>query len=296
MLRGAPLVLPLLLLASGCGRSEAREAVPGAPLVVASIFPLGDLAARIGGGAVRVEVLLPPRASASTFEPTARQMARLSGATAYVFVGGGMDRWAEALVQEGSEVERLTEGMTLRGGHEGEGETGDPHVWLDPVLVRDYLLPRIETAVLRAAPDSAAAIRQRTAALADSLTALDGEIRRALAGLPSRSFVSTHSAWGYFAERYDLREVGSIYESPGREPSSRRIAQLVEAARAAAVQAVFVEPQLGEAGTRAVAAELGLEVHLLDPYGGTSEDGRDRYLSLMRFNTRQMVQALGGAS
>jgi len=301
---GTLLLAPLVAWASGCARDAdpagARRAEAARPLVVASIFPLGDLAARVGGDAVRVQVLLPPRASPSTFEPTARQVASLSGAAAYLFVGGGMDRWAEVLVPAGPEapVVRVTEGLALRDEeeHRGEGETGNPHVWLDPVRVRDELLPRIASALVAAAPGEAGAIAERRAALADSLTALDAEIRKTLEDVPSRAFVSTHGAWTYFAERYDLVPLGSVYGSPGREPSSRGLARLVEAARRAGVRAVFVEPQLGEAGTRAVAGELGLDVHLLDPMGGAGQAGRDDYLSLMRFNARQMAKALGGGS
>jgi zinc transport system substrate-binding protein len=293
------LLLSLLCAPAACSREEgaAEGDAPGeGPLIVASIFPVWDLTRFMGGNAVHVEVLLPPRASPSTFEPTARQMARFSDAAAYVFVGGGMDRWAERLVQPGDMVLRLTDGMTLREGHAHEGEpgTGNPHVWLDPILVRDEVLPRLESVLVQAAPAHAEGIRAQRAALEDSLTALHQEIREALARVPSRAFVSTHSAWLYFAERYGLTEVGAVYESPGREPSSRHLAEVVEAARAAGVGAVFIEPQLGEAGARTLAAELGVDVHLLDPQGG--QQGRDSYLSLMRFNARQLVAALGGDS
>jgi zinc transport system substrate-binding protein len=186
--------------------------------------------------------------------------------------------------------------MELREGHGHEGDpgTGNPHVWLDPILVRDQLLPRIEEVLVGAAPDRAEEIRARRAALADSLTALDAEIRDALSALTSRAFVSTHSAWVYFAGRYDLVEVGAVYDSPGREPSSRHLANLVDDARSAGVRAVFVEPQLGEIGARTVAAELGVGVYLLDPQGG--QEGRDGYLAMMRYNARQLAKALGGSS
>lgn len=295
-----PSALLAAALLTACQEGETAAGAQAAPpLVVASVFPIGDLAARMGGDAVRVEVLLPPRAAPSTFEPTARQVARLSEASAYLFVGGGMDRWAESLVPTGSHAPavRLTEGLELRGGHahEGEGESGNPHVWLDPVLVRDRLLPRIGEILVEVAPGDAPAIRARGRALADSLTALDREIATLLERAPTRSFVSSHAAWTYFAERYGLSELGAVYQSPGREPSSRGLADLVRAAREAGVRAVFVEPQLGEAGARAVASELGLEVRLLDPLGGAGLAGREDYLSLMRFNATEMAAALGAA-
>jgi zinc transport system substrate-binding protein len=193
-------------------------------------------------------------------------------------------------------VVRLTDGMTLLQGHAHEGDpgTGNPHVWLDPILVRDELLPRIEAVLAGAAPEHSARIAERRALLADSLTALDQEIRAALAAAPTHAFVSTHSAWGYYARRYGLTEVGAVYESPGREPSSRHLAELVDASRAAGVRAVFIEPQLGEAGARTVASELGVDVHLLDPQGGEDQPGRDSYAALLRFNTAEMIVALGG--
>ena len=290
-----------LLVLGACSapdRSEA-DAADERPLVVASIFPIGDLASFLAGDDVRVEVLLPARASPSTFEPTARDVARLSRGGAYLFVGGGMDPWAEELVAGAARpvVIRLSDGLDLLQGHEHEGgEAGNPHVWLDPVLVRDEVLPRLEAVLAGVAPAAAGDIARRRLALADSLEALDAEIRALLAGAPSRAFVATHAAWSYFAARYGLLEVGAVYGSPGREPSTRGLARLVEEARAAGVRAVFIEPQLGEAGARAVAGELGVPVGLLDPLGGAGLEGRGSYLDLMRFNARQMALSLGGTS
>jgi zinc transport system substrate-binding protein len=264
--------------------------------VVASIFPIGDLARTLAGGAADVMVLLPPRASPSTFEPTARQMAAVANASAFLFVGGGMDRWAEAMVRDDAPIVRLTTGMSLVDDghtHEGDRGTGNPHVWLDPLRVRDDLLPRIEAVLIVVAPDSAPAIQARARSLAGSLTALDVEIRTLLADVPRRGFVSTHSAWVYFAERYGLEEIGSVYESPGREPSARYLAGLVDDARGRGTRAVFIEPQLGEAGARTVASELDVRVYLLDPYGGEGQEDRNSYLMLMRYNAQQMARALG---
>jgi zinc transport system substrate-binding protein len=288
-----------VVLGSACQAADPEHSEVGAegtPLVVASIFPIGDLARFLGGDAVAVEIVLPARASPSTFEPSARQMATLSRASVYLFVGGGMDRWAESLVDADTEVVRLTDGMPLEEGHAHEGDpgTGNPHVWLDPVLVRDALLPRIEEALVGVAPQHAAEIRARGRALADSLGALDAWIRAELTGVPTRGFVSTHSAWTYFAGRYGLEEIGSVYESPGREPSARHLAGLVRTARSRGVRAVFVEPQLGAARARTVASELGVEAFLLDPEGDADQPERDSYLALMRFNTRQMARALRG--
>ena len=288
----APWAAVLMAVGAGCSTDEApRDETPRA---IATIFPLGDLAAFVAGDELRVEVLVPPRADPSTFEPSPRQVARVAGARAYLMVGGGMDEWLRSVpgALAGVPEARMNGGVQLRAGGEGES-TGDPHTWLDPVLVRDVWLPQIERALSAARPDARPRIESRARALADSLTALDHWLAERLLPVRGQAFVATHSAWGYFAARYGVRELGAVHRSPGREPSARALAELVDAARAAGVHAVFTEPQLGETGAQALAAELEVPVYVLDPLGGPGVPGRDGYLALLRFNGDQIVRALG---
>jgi ABC-type Zn uptake system ZnuABC Zn-binding protein ZnuA len=270
-------------------------------LVVATIFPVADVTARIGGDAVRVETLLPPRASTHTWEATPGQIRSLGYASAYITVGGGLDGWLEGLGTDipGLRTLRLTERMRLaRAGDEaGHGDehasTGDPHVWLDPLRVRDEIVPQIRDLLVALVPAEEAGIRARSDAFADSLTVLDQEIRAALRGRTRDGFIATHDAWSYFAERFGLVNLGNLYPSPGHEPSAQGLARLVEAARAEGLAAVLSEPQLSETAARALAAEIGGEVVLVDPLGGAGVEGRGSYLDLMRFNARAFARVLG---
>lgn len=289
---------PLIALALACGACAPVDAPRGGtPVVVVTIFPIADLAARVGGDALQVETLLPPRASLHTWEATPGQIRSLRHAAGYVTVGGGLDGWLEGLGEDtpGLRTLRLTDGVTLRRSehtHEAD-ETGDPHVWLDPILVRDELLPHLTAFLAGLVPEAeAAGVRERGAAVADSLTALDAEIRERLGGLPRRGFIATHEAWTYFAARYDLSDLGSLYEGPGHEPSAQGLARLVDAARSTGLGAVLTEPQLAETAARALADEVGAEVVLVDPLGGPGLPEREGYFQLMRFNARAFARAL----
>lgn len=289
------LVPILLLVLAACGRGgDASDTDPGRVTVVATIHPVASIARAVGGDAIRVRTLLPPGAHPDTYEATPRMASALARADLIVRVGGPADAWVGET--RGVETLVLTRGMRLRGedAHDEAG-TGNPHVWLDPVLVRDTLLPRLVDALVQAAPDSAAGIRDRARAYADSLTALDTEIRALLDGVARRRFAAAHPAWVYFADRYGLEEVGALHPSPGTELGSRELVDLVEAARASDVAAVIAEPQLGRAGTTALADELGVRVEVADPIGGEDLDGREDYLSLMRYNARAFARALSGA-
>jgi ABC-type Zn uptake system ZnuABC Zn-binding protein ZnuA len=256
---------------------------------VTTIHPVASVVRAVAGPDAVVHTLLPAGANPDTYQTRPRDAEALDAAELVVRVGGAADAWLSP--PPGVPTVTFTDGMTLVG-QRGPG-TGNPHVWLDPILVRDRLLPPVTEALARVAPDSAAAIRDRARAFADSLTALDAEIRALLASAPDRRFISAHAAWVYFAARYDLEFAGALHTSPGNEPGSRALAGLVDEARARGVRAVLAEPQLGRAGVDALARELGARVEVADPLGGVEIEGREDYLSLMRFNARAFARALG---
>lgn len=302
MRRYFPLLI-LLVAAAGCETAGDSVVEPGSLTVAATLHPIASLVRAVGGEHVTVSTLLPPGSHPDTFDPTPRMAGRLAGADLVIRVGGALDAWLEARGSATHVV--LTEGMSLRGtddhdhapatrtGARTTRPTGNPHVWLDPILVRDTLLPVIVDALVRHAPGAEHDFRRRAAAFADSLTALDTEIRDLLADAPLRVFISAHPAWVYFADRYGLEEIGAIHPSPGAELGARELAGLVNRARARGGAAVIAEPQLGRAGVDALARELGVRVEVADPVGGAGIEGRGDYLSLMRYNARAFARALG---
>jgi zinc transport system substrate-binding protein len=290
------LLLPTLLTA--CGRDDLPVEAGAGPNIVATLYPLASVARAVAGPHVSVHTLLPPGAHPDTYEATPRDAEAIAAADLLVRVGGAADAWVGS--PAGVPAVVFTDGMGLVAESERDrahhGDTGNPHVWLDPIHVRDVLLPRLTDALVRLEPDSASAIRERASAYADSLTALDAEIRALLADAPSRRFVSAHPAWVYFAERYDLVPSGVVHVAPGQEIATRALARLVDEARARQVSAVIAEPQLGRGGVDALAGELRARVEVADPVGGASIPGRDDYLSLMRFNARAFARALGAGT
>jgi zinc transport system substrate-binding protein len=291
------LSLALLSLSAACGGEPPETPHVAPPLVVASIFPIGDVVRNLAGDAVRVEVLLPPGALPATWEVTPRQLRDVQATRIFFLVGGGLDEWVADVLEatEGDpEAIRLTHGISLLAADHDHGHgTGNPHVWLDPILVRDHIVPQISRALIGLAPEAEDALLLRAKAYSDSLSALDEEIREALAPLEGRSFVATHSAWTYFAARYGLEEAGVIHPKPGHEPGSREIAELMELAADREIRCVFTEPQVGEAAARALINELDIPSCTLDPLGDPDLQGRDSYLALLRFNTAMFRQGMG---
>ncbi len=272
-------------------------AAGGAPLrVAATIFPVGDLVRQVGGGRVDVRVLLPPGASPHTFEPSPSQAGDLAGAVLLVQVGAGLEPWAgrmAAATGGRARVLTLADGIQLIAG-DGDHDrhdhaSGNPHVWLDPVLVMG-MTGRIADTLADIDPPGAAAYRSNAAAFRARLSDLDADIKRTVDTFRIRSFVSFHAAWDYFARRYGLRSAGTIEESPGREPSPRQLAAIVAEIRRLGIPAVLAEPQLNPKPAEVIAREAGVRVVLVDPEGGLP--GRTTYINLMRWNLVRMAEAM----
>ncbi len=272
-----------VLLCSLLFAASASATVP----VVATIFPIADIVRQVGRDDVEVVTLLPAGASPHTFEPSPAQIRDVAHARVFVQIGAGLDDWGAKLLAargNGLTVVKLTEGLPLTNG--------DPHIWLDPILMRDHAVPMIVQALSAADPSRRAAFERAAAEFQSALTRLDGETRQALAPVANKNYVAFHSAWRYFGERYGLHEAAVIETSPGKEPSAREIAAVVKAARAAHVHAILIEPQFNSRLAEQVAREFGGETLTVDPTGGPDIPGLNGYISLMQHNVRVFVKAL----
>lgn len=292
--------------------SRGRSAGGTVPVrVVTTIFPYADIARAIGGDYVHVTHLLPPGASPHAFEPRPSQLREAARADFIIWNGAGLDDWVRRLAApERRDVRLLAladkvpllpwgDDPALEEHHHGHGDDHhhhgpfDPHFWLDPIIVRDYVAPEIATALKELLPSAASVFDGNLAAYQAALTELDAHIRHATASLSRRRFIAHHSAWRYFAARYDLEEAAVLSAIPGQEPSARWLADLVALTRELGVNTVFAEPQLNPQAAETIAAEIGGRVVFLDPLGDPSLPGRDSYIALMRFNLQAVLEGLG---
>lgn len=279
--------------------------------VVVSLPPYRDPIARLAGPDATVDVLLPTGASPHAFDPTPRDVARLQDAD-LVVMNGGVDAFVltlldglegdvpvfvatDALAERGalwesggaSDDDHGDEPANTSNAHADE-EDGNPHVWLDPVLMAE-VVRAVSGRLVTLAPARAEAIRAAERELVDELHALDEELRQTLASLRGAAFVPFHDAWPHFARRYELDLVLEIEPFPGREPGAGELARKVDAVRASGARAIFNEAQLPARAAHVLAREAGVNVATLDPLG----DGGS-YGELMRRNARTIAETLTG--
>ena len=288
------LITLLALTLAGCGDSEPDAAV------VAAFYPLAYAAERVGDAEVRN--LTPPGVEPHDFELSGRDVETIAGAELVLYLGQGFQPALEAAVAStDANALDLLEGLDLLQGdddrgeeepHEGEdeehaGEGGfDPHVWLDP-LVYAELVERIGGTLGREA-----AARELVA----ELEQLDDEFRQQLADCERRELVTSHAAFGYLTERYDLEQVAITGLSPEAEPTPGELRDVVDEVREHGATTIFFETLVSPRLAETVAREVGATTAVLNPLEGLTEqqaeDGED-YFSVMRANLASLRTALG---
>ncbi|MER6910958.1 metal ABC transporter substrate-binding protein [Streptomyces sp. NPDC000594] len=177
-------------------------------------------------------------------------------------------------------------------GHDHAGGT-DPHSWLDPVQYAD-MAEGVGRALAKADPENAATYRKNADTLVSELTKLDTAFRDGLRTTDTKTFITTHAAFGHLAGRYGLIQEGISGISPEAEPSPARIKELRTVAKEDGVTTVFFETLASDRAAKTLASEAGLDTAVLDPLEGITDasPGSD-YLEVMKANLAALQKALG---
>ena len=158
-------------------------------------------------------------------------------------------------------------------------------------MLAQEICRKIAAAFIQADPGHRAQYEANLQSYLAALDELNQEIAAKARTWRLRDFVAFHPSFSYFARRYNLHEVGTIEEAPGREPTPRHLQDLVAAIRRYGIKVVFAEPQLNPRVAEVIAQEAGVKVLRLDPMGGAPPYGSD-YLLLMRANLAALDAAL----
>jgi zinc transport system substrate-binding protein len=270
-------LLPLACSSDGDSSDGSGEAKP---TVVAGAYPLAWLAEQVAGPDAVVSNLLEPGVEPHDVELTPRQVIELKSADVVVYIKGFQPAVDEALGDAPSvDLSSL----------QGAGST-DPHVWLDPFRMRTAVLEVVQKLVA-VDPFAAPAYRKRGREAVALLNKVDATFTAALTGCARRDIVTSHAAFGYLADRYDLNQVALSGLSPDAEPTPARLAEVARFARKNRVTTIFFEHLVDPKVAKTVAAAVGATTAVLDPLEGVT--GSDTYVSVMERNATTLRTALG---
>ncbi|MGT2785709.1 zinc ABC transporter substrate-binding protein AdcA [Streptococcus merionis] len=271
-LLGLSLFAVLLAACSNQSGSDKRT-------IVTTFYPVYEFTKQIVGDKANVELLVEAGTEVHGFEPSAKDIATIEDADAFVYANENMETWVHDLEENltksksGVKVISATEGMLLLPGsedhhhdHDEEGHSHeyDPHVWVSPYRAIK-MVKTIRDQLVEAYPDDKEAFTKNADAYIKKLEALDKKYSDTLSKAKQKSFVTQHAAFNYLALDYGLKEIAVSGLTPDAEPSATRLAELAEYIKKYDIKYIYFEETASSAVAETLAKETGVETAVLNP-------------------------------
>ena len=309
-------VLALTFSAAACGSSTSSEGSSSGKIKVAtSFYPVNYLVQSVGGSHVEANSVTPANVEPHDFELSPKDVTKLSSAKMVVYVAGFQSSLDDAVKQvSGPTVVNLASSVKLEkhADHDGDdhdheaaasssateaahddhdhdhGST-DPHFWLDPTRMADAA-KQVHAALVKADPSHKADYDANLKTTLAKLTKLDTSYKQGLSQCTRKTFVTSHAAFGYLAERYGLTQVSVSGIDPDSEPSPADIAKVKQVVKQTGTTTIFTEELVSPKTAQAVAKETGAKTSVLSPIESAPEKGD--YEGAMTTNLTNLREAL----
>ena len=258
------------------------------PEITVNILPQKYFVEKIVKDKFEINVMVKPGSSPHNYEPKPSQMKSLVNSKAYFLVGDPFEQaWMDKFKQNAKNtlfvdttkgIEKIEmeehedhdvpteEAKHDDHNHEKHDHSGlDPHVWLDPILVKTQA-KNIYEAMVEIDSQNSDFYKTNYEEFIKELDTLDENIKTILSPYKDKAFMVFHPSWGYFAKRYDLEQIS--IEIEGKEPKPNELVELIEEAKKYDIKIVFVAPQFSQKSAKTISKNINANVIAIDPISG----------------------------
>ncbi|MBJ7522079.1 MAG: zinc ABC transporter substrate-binding protein [Solirubrobacteraceae bacterium] len=301
----------LAAFASGCSDSEpasAEEIAQRKVKVATTTNFITDTVREIGGDRVEVTGLMGPGVDPHLYKATAGDV-RTLGSADVIFYGG-----LELEGKMADLLEKLANRQPTQAAFAGipeadlldppegapESEQHDPHVWFDVtnwIHVSDTIAERLA----RTDPAHADEYRANRDAYVARLRAVDAEVEQRMRRIPraQRVLVTSHDAFHYFGERYDVDVAAIQGISTAAEATTADIERVAALLARRNVRSVFIESSVPRQTIEAVLASARERGHdasvggeLFTDAAGDEGTPEGTYIGMVRHNAQAIEEGL----
>lgn len=248
---------------SGCGKTDDKKENNEKTVVAVSIIPEKTFVEKVCGENVEVVSIIPSGMSPENYEPTPKEIEKISDAKIYFSIGVPTEE-ANILpsISEDTKKISLNEIVAQKYSERTIGESRDPHIWLSPKRVI-VMVETIRDEMIELDPDNKSDYEKNAEEYISELEAVDKDIKDALEGVNNRKFIVFHPAFGYLADDYDL-EMYSL-EEEGKEATPQHLQEMIDLAKEEQIKVIFYQDEIDSSQSKAFAEEIGGETIALSP-------------------------------
>lgn len=294
-------VVTTALLLTGCGTNTNESAKADGKLKVAVTFnAMKEFTAAVGKDKVDIIQIIPDGTEPHEFQPTTKNMKDLAKAKVFVYQGLGMEPWAEEVLKSANNKDltaiEAAQGVDIihvqdedQHGDEHAHGSDDPHAFLS-LTAAQIEVQNIADGLAKADPANADFYQKNAADYKAQLQALQNEYAPKFAALSNKDFVTGHAAFAYLCRDFGLHQNSVEDVFADGEPSTQKLADLVNYSKAHHVKTIFVEDIVSPKTSETLAKEVGAttkQIHTME-----SGEGTATYLDRMKENLDEIYASL----
>jgi zinc transport system substrate-binding protein len=252
--------------------------------------------------------MVQPGHNPATYEPLPRQITLLSKADVYFRIGVPFEKaWMDNIrssnpkmkivdtrkgislreIEDFREIEKKLNGKHTHEksgdhGHEHKKGEKDPHVWMNPRLVK-IQAKNIYEALVQADPENKEFYQKNLNDFQKELDVLYKDMKEAFSQIKSRKILVFHPFLGYLTDEFGLAQIP--IEIQGKTPTSRELSRIIDWVKKENIRVVFVQKQFSTREAKTIASAIKGEVIVVNPLA-------ENYIENMRDMTRVLQKEL----
>ncbi len=233
-----------------------------AETIVCSFSILENLCTQLCQGidSIHVHTIVPKSVDPHMYQPKPSDSKTLAKADLVITNGLNLEGWITNLI-DGSgykgKVIIASENISARY----LGKLPDPHVWHSPELI-NLMINNITNALKEAFPSHTSTFEKNAISLKATFNELQTNVAELFAKIPQskRVMLTTHDAFSYFAQCYNIAVLSPQGVSTSDDPSAADMKNLIGQIRSLQISAIFLENLSNPKILKAIANETGKRV------------------------------------
>jgi zinc transport system substrate-binding protein len=269
-----------------CRRQQTNFALVNKLSIVATVYPVADIARQIAGDYADVSWVVEGGQSLAAVQPSTELNNRLSAAD-LVISTGVTEPWANAGFSDPLQQQHVLRLDLLPS----TGGPADGFLWLDPLVAKNLVNELcVRLTVMR--PEQSKYFIQRRDAYLAQLDGLLGKYQPLFAAAQNRQVLVLSSDFNALLGRFGLYPLEPAAASPLQLDESD-IAAIRRMASDKRTHLLLVSTETPEVVARDLDVRAGVQVVRIDCLGSSAADGHNNYLDLMRYDLDQLLSATG---
>lgn len=270
--------------------------------ILASFFPIYEFVKNIGGDRIDLRSIIPLDAEPHDWEPTFQQIKEIHDADLIVYNGIGFESWITKIQGDlsinknnflnfTSLIQNHSEYNDVKGIMNSDTLRNDPHIWLDPILVKSQLLI-IGEKLSDMDPENKDYYLNNTNSFINKIDRLDKEIKKSLSNCDNKDFISMHNAFNYFSKRYGLNYHTVFGSSPEGDVSPQKLKKVIDLTKHLNITTIYTEdladPRLAETIASEISKGRVLYLSPLERISETELNSDIGYIEKMKQNLENL--------